>query len=508
MIWFCIVFAFGTFFFWNRYFVTGDGPAHLYNGTLIFELLAGDNPAAQNYLEFNPVVVPNWTGHLLLGFFNLFLPAALAEKVFLLLYFVGFCYSFRYLVTAFNPSAGFFSILILPFAVSQFVHAGFYNFCVAFVFLFFALGLYARHKQRFKWKHAAALCALLLLVYFSHLTVAVFAVMMLLALVALNALVPNGEKFSIRLKHAAKHGFIILGCCIPLVVLVLYYLAAHKPGDALDYLQTAELFRMIRDMTPLVGHGPLEHSATYVYLSVIALLAVCALVAAVRKKGLIRVKAEDAFLVAALFLITGYFILPDSDHNGGFISVRILFIFFLVLLARLVMIAYPRWVKVTSVVAVLLAFSWQLHIRGGGQRGMSQWAARVMEAGEKIEPDSVVLPVNCGVNWLSQHLSNYLGAEKPLMVLENYEAHHVYFPLRYKKNMPVTPPRSVHPDAICADYFQRFHTMPVLPDYLLFYGFFEIPMPAGCEISDTAVYLERYQQVYRDDFYALYLLRN
>jgi hypothetical protein len=53
--------------------------------------------------------------------------------------------------------------------------------------------------------------------------------------------------------------------------------------------------------------------------------------------------------------------------------------------------------------------------------------------GDHIPPGSIVFPVNRSDDWLSRHYSNYLGVNKPLVILENYEAEMGYFPLRWNE---------------------------------------------------------------------------
>ena len=48
-----------------------------------------------------------------------------------------------------------------------------------------------------------------------------------------------------------------------------------------------------------------------------------------------------------------------------------------------------------------------------------------------MKENSVVLPVNMSDNWLELHFSNYLGVDKPLVILENYEASVGWFPVKW-----------------------------------------------------------------------------
>src|SRR5687768_6062047 len=79
-----------------KFYPSLDGPAHLYNSLLIPEMLKG-NEVLESMLKFNSEPVPNWSGHFILSFFNLFLPGWLAEKMLLIFYVTGLPLSFRYL---------------------------------------------------------------------------------------------------------------------------------------------------------------------------------------------------------------------------------------------------------------------------------------------------------------------------------------------------------------------------------------------------------------------------
>ena len=61
----------------------------------------------------------------------------------------------------------------------------------------------------------------------------------------------------------------------------------------------------------------------------------------------------------------------------------------------------------------------------------------IANAGSHIKENSLVLPVNMSDHWLETHFSNYLGVEKPMIILSNYEASVDWFPLKWNNvNMP------------------------------------------------------------------------
>ena len=80
-----------------KFFPTMDGAAHLYNSNLINEMVLGNKELHQYYI-FNSMPVPNWIGHIILSFFNLFLPAHIAERILLISFLIGLPLAFRSLL--------------------------------------------------------------------------------------------------------------------------------------------------------------------------------------------------------------------------------------------------------------------------------------------------------------------------------------------------------------------------------------------------------------------------
>ena len=72
----------------------------------------------------------------------------------------------------------------------------------------------------------------------------------------------------------------------------------------------------------------------------------------------------------------------------------------------------------------------------------------LVSAGKYIQPNTVVLPVNFARggkdiygqvvtdrNWIFTHQTAYLGLEKPLIIIDNYEANTGYFPIGWQKDV-------------------------------------------------------------------------
>jgi hypothetical protein len=68
----------------------------------------------------------------------------------------------------------------------------------------------------------------------------------------------------------------------------------------------------------------------------------------------------------------------------------------------------------------------------------NKFISAVEKAGKMIPANKIVLPIDYTQNWETGHLSNLLGVDKELVILENYECSTGYFPLTWnRQNAPL-----------------------------------------------------------------------
>lgn len=59
----------------NKYFLTGDGPCHLYNSKILLDFITSNNPEFyKEYYVLNKNLEPNWFSHIILAFLLYFSP--------------------------------------------------------------------------------------------------------------------------------------------------------------------------------------------------------------------------------------------------------------------------------------------------------------------------------------------------------------------------------------------------------------------------------------------------
>jgi hypothetical protein len=424
-----------------KFFPTVDGPAHLYNSALIVELLSSSESPIHDFLVFNSSINPNWSGHFLLALFSGFLPAFVAEKIVLLIYLVGFPLSVRYLFHVLGIKTKYLLYLVFPFTYSYLFYYGFYNFNIGVVLFFFGIGLALKYKNQFTRSRVVKLLLVSTLICFSHLFV--FAVfLMVLFFVNADSLM---LLFNINKEVKRRGRNTILGLLIavlPGLFITFNFLFANESMQSVSvYLPFSDLLASLKYIMPAKGiaydgYGLYNRVLLYLFVALIA----CTIISVVyhlvkNKKWSLKNNAWLIVLVTTGLLI---FILPDYKGAAiGFVSSRLMFFFFIFLIIWLASQEISKWVIAAVFIGINLVNIGILYHNYQSVKAGCELAEEIRATAEFIEPNSTVLPLTYSDNLLNAHISNYLGTEKPMIILENYEASLDHFPLRWNtEHMP------------------------------------------------------------------------
>ena len=429
--------------FETTFFPTLDGPAHSYNANLIKEFWFGNPDFLSTYFSLNPDFVPNWIGHFVLVFFKTFLPAAYAEKGLLLIYFIGLPFAFRSLIQTISPNNKQVSYLIFPFLYSSVFAMGFYNFSLALIFLFLTLTVWFKNQDDLgNIKTRVTLFLLITITYFSHL----FVFVLVLFLIGLNIFwngiqdlqrkeIDNKTAFQKGLQKAGK---LIVVSFVPLVLLLIYFLNRTPSGNN-DYLTTNELWEALKNGDSIIAYNRYEEQAftrkIFYLFSGLSVFALGQWIYSrfVQKKKL-NYSSSIFWGITAVTVLIMYFNLPDSDETAGYVSSRLGLLFFLFAAIWLGTQNLNKIVLTCSIAAILF-FNYKLiNYHKSQTKILDEVAMECYQASRFVEPNKVVLPIDNSNHWLLSHYSNYLGVDKPLVILENYEAFTGYFPINWNDN--------------------------------------------------------------------------
>ncbi|MBN2348882.1 MAG: hypothetical protein JXJ22_08605 [Bacteroidales bacterium] len=428
-----------------RYFPTVDGPAHLYNSRLILEMVSNPQSPVHDFLIFNPHINPNWTGHILLVLFLTLLPAFLAEKLLLLIYLIGFPMGFRMLFQTLGVKRSFLVYMVFPFTYSFLFLYGFYNFHFGLVLLFFSISLWIKYLNRPSFKQVLLLFVFSGLMVLSHIFVfAVFLlVIFLLNFNNLKKLLHSSSDKRVLLKSLGKQ---LLALSAGIVILIVYACRGTNHFAQGIKLPLNTLLKWIIQVQPAKAMVYAKEDIftkwiLYLILLVILTSIIYFLVGQFRKiKIALHQKPGNLlWLILSFVFLILYFILPDTvtGASAGFVSSRLLLFFFLFLFVGLAGLLVPFWLQVSGFLIVsYISFSLLLiYFRQAKEN--SRIVQEIKKASEYIEPYSTILPINNSDYWLFGHVSNYLGSEIPVIILENYEAELDYFPLKWNtENLP------------------------------------------------------------------------
>lgn len=431
--------------FTSSRFITLDGGAHAYNTNIISELLFNKESIYHNYYQFNPELVPNWFTHVLLVLFKSVMPYFLAEKLVVLIYFILTPLFFRKTVLLINPENKTLSYLIFPFLHFLMLYLGFFNFCYGVMFSFIGIYYWTKHANGFNLKNWAIMFVLCVFTYFSHIFP--FVVLVMYCMSSLFCLYIKNNAHSIKEIVSKiwitfiKPLSIFILLLSPIIYLLKIYFSKRPTHGKEFFLEPMELTKMFYKIKPLQVYDDSELKYTkyiFIWLGVIAIIVgSIALFNYLRKKFSFREDfLKHNFLFLALVLTALLFIMPDDDGYGGFISLRIVLFVWYFFVFWLAVQKTNKKLQYIVVIGVLVLQGPLLIKRSKGIKWTTSNFKYIEKVDELIEPNSTVIQIfNDEGNWLGHHLSNYLGAKKPIVVLDNYEASKEYFPLIWKDDI-------------------------------------------------------------------------
>lgn len=406
------------------YFMSYDGPAHLYNSRLLATWW-WDHPGwLTEHLLLQNEALPNWLTYPFLAFFGEYLGYFTADKLLQAIYAGLLLYGFRYVVRAFQPTASWSTWLGGVLVIHQLI--GMYNFSLSIPLVLWMTGIYKRQMWQFSAKNYSLLMFLALLLYFSHI-IGFLVAGLLCGIWWLQQVVLNKTNRMPGSHQAAGLALLAL-VFLPGIWLSWQFISARQGGEA-HYFATSILLERLWRMDALILFNTGKESGLLHWLLLLFPLAGWDL-----WKQKIRLSGEYvALLVAVLCLLALYFIAPDGSMGASFTSARLQLFFWLclfVLLAALPLRRKTMRIGFVLSFVIIQALNWHYFKAWWGlSAGVASWA----KAAEQVPPRAKVLTLNYSQHWYHEHISNFLalGKELPLM-FENYEATNDYFPFRFQ----------------------------------------------------------------------------
>lgn len=432
------------------FFVTGDGPCHLYNSRILLDwwLQRGWDSYAPFY-QINEFFDPNWLFNLLTAPLLALFPVATAEKVFLSGYVLLFAFGFRFLIRQINPDALFLSSVALLFCLHRLLWMGFYNNCLSLALWFWVLGWWWRRREQFNWVTLLVSAVGWLLLYTAHPMGFVFTGLSIACCMAGLFWQDwrQSSGYSAIQLLAKRAGFTLLGT-LPALWWAVQFALRHswaaeqtppKPIEALDN------FWRLTGLTALNTNE--KGAALLTGLSVTGLfLYACYL--------WVRGKNNGGALAFFLFTVAVFYCLmfPPRSISGGLdVPARLVVLPYFAMLCACACLYFPQAVKSGALLAASALSIAFVALRWPAHQQASELAAEIYACKTHVDPGASVLVFNydyagqtpereriCNKIWLFGHVDCYIGAAQPAILSDNYEAGYGYFPVcwRWQTGLP------------------------------------------------------------------------
>lgn len=408
-----------------HFFPTVDGPAHLYNSNLINHFFSSSSSEVHDYFSFNAEPEPNWLGHLLLCLFNLILPSFVAEKLIMLIYIVSLPVVFRLLIKRVSPGNIYATYFIFPFIYTLMFYLGFYNFCLSISLLIYLL--HYRYIRNDTVRSKVVFAGLLLLLYFAHL----FSFLLFIAIDLYFYLwkTIKNKNNGFMLRRAIRN----LLPYLPGLSLTVNFILKKGSDGSLSFLPASTLLTGLKESAPLIT---LNHDNEYFFTTFLSgtWLALFLVITGIRIKNKQGINVNDNWLLIACFILLAYFVLPDDAATGGYISMRIALFFLIFFVFWLAIHSIHKVIYFITALCCVTISLVLLNKHYNDSKLLSADASEMYSAVDFIAEGKNILPLNYSGNWLHANFSNYLGSEKNIIVLDNYEAAKPHFPLKWKEN--------------------------------------------------------------------------
>ncbi len=456
----------------TKYYPTLDGPAHLYNGKLIRELILGQYDEFGNLFVFNKQPVPNWISHVLFASIGYLLPDFLTEKLVLMTYLVTTPIYFRKITLHLAPDNRQLSYLIIPFCHNHLLYLGFFNLVFAIPLMLVTIYFILRRLESLQIRHLFPLSLLLLIVYFSHLMIFMITVLVILLLPIKNIQISyQGKSLKInKLNDYFRVALKIALAAAPALFLAGNYIIRVDSLENASRIGMGQLLDMLVNVEPLItlayNYPWLAYTKLMFLLFIVLLFS--NIIRIIKKKqgrlqsGQIHASPQISWIwlgLAVTFLLL-YLIVP----NANLLTERLIFIFYLFLLLALAVLTYPKMIKYIAVGVILIVQFTFVRMHSVHMQPLSKKAVQINDITSTVEPGSLLLTFNFSDSWLDMHSSGYYGTGNHVIVLEDYEAQLNWFPLKWNLKGPSELGKLNTWDANNRKLVESFYCHPTNPD--------------------------------------------
>ncbi len=466
------------------YFVTGDGPCHLYNAVVLNDFLHHKNTAFYSqYYSLTQHASPNWfTHYFLVGFMQVFSPMV-SEKFLISFCILSMLGGFYFLLKQISTPHFFYFLLFIPLLFQDAFYKGFYNYILSIGLYFYLVGYYIRFVKDPRFWNALFFSFMCVLLFYVHLIglVLLFLTAGVYSLIHfIQAHFLNKEKFipaaAITLKSICM--------LIPSLALTLFFVAEKGISPSNEENPVMHYLYNLLTLKSLVTISTFEkYAVPFFAISILFGFTISTIIAF--KKIKTWNKYYITFFIVSSIVLLGYIVLHDNYFGGGILHIRIevlLYCYIILLLAiQYKDVAVPLALRVIAVLWVSLFLLFKIPCYYKSNNMMNE----LVQNEPFIKPYSFVLPLSLHHNGVynnalinlnrnhALHCSEYIGTKKPLLFADNYEALSGLFPLTWKEeNNPwLHLSQGLTIESETPDYnLKKFEAVSTQVDYVLLFN--------------------------------------
>lgn len=424
---------------WFSYLPSSDGPAHVYNASLIMRYFLHPSDPVRAFVQFNQSLPPNLLGHGVLALLMTTMSPHLAERVLVGLYVVLLPLGLRYAMRAVTSETRGVEFLGLAVVFNSHLHWGFYNFLAGLVAYLFALGYWLRIREQAPAPaRAVQMAALVSVLYFCHAVPLIEFWLAAWSLWAIGVMRtrtwrwPEAEQLALA--------------SIPAGCLYVHYLVTRPAGLSVPVVWPTLRYAgsTLVKLFPLATYTTTEKLVTFGLSALLAAAIVWAWSTRVAETA-----ARSYFYVAILLAVV-VFAAPTQAAGGTLITSRLVYFPLFILLVWLATVRWPAFCAVAFATAgIVLALTgqfsrWPVYERY--DRKMTNFlemaASRDGRPIEFFKNTGNGITVNLdkgGTPVLSKDAWGYVAASRGSILLSDYEARLDYFPLLYRAGAAPAP---------------------------------------------------------------------
>jgi hypothetical protein len=405
---------------------TLDGAAHVHTAKLLLNNAIGNGPLGEIYCSTGRVAT-NSLGHYILAFLQLFLSADRSELVLVSIIFFVLGYSMVRVIRANNAGGVLVAFVCFPFIYNHLLLLGFYNFMLGTALCIWGYSIFIRMDTQHK-NSLISLSAVAILIALSH----VFSLCFFLLLCGCHLITSAISEPDIRIGIRKTVPVII--SLVPATILLIVFGAAQNPvwSVSTPLINFHQFFNL--ELLELFGRKPEAH---FISMSAILLFG-SALIALglFGQKQALRTTGNRSLLFALGICLLLYFFTPDSTGAAGFITMRLQFFVAILMVLFAGSILRSKWLVLPIATIALLTHVTRTTHAAKISSSFHEPFHQMEIAGDMIESNSVVLPVNFHNNWLMGHAASKFGLYTDAEILDNYECGLGYFPLEWCGALP------------------------------------------------------------------------